>query len=541
MKKYLKQMQSHAGYGKSAVETGDHSRNGASPKSLMSRGNELINFVFLLKSIFLTAVFVLCVCSILQARDDCYEVRDGNKVLFRGTQKECFLFGMKKIDKVKNDVAAVEQELQIQRQHKIVPCGGKTQSRTPNSPTVGGAPQGSVTYPNRTGTTTSRTGRPYVNDALAEASNTIAENFGSLAKQYADINAQGIRINDEKMMTANSEYNQGRQKINDIHNKQQQNISGGFNRFNPGSIETANVSGGFGFRSSATGAEAAGTETNSNMFGNMFFDKKILSKIFKNCNFEPNILDKSTYEQLLTQLQQLANNLDPLISEYMEEQSINSLAEEFRNATNHAGMSAKYKSANGAQEQKTDDADLASIYEKYISVNKARKQEKENRRKKGPAQVFIVPESDMNMSLAKNYAMPNKKIDRKSKKYAPDLRGMCDDTGYKIYIAKEWVETASVGEIVSTLAEESFHTHQIYEIKSWRGINPKPEHVKKMEKSYDTWKEMEEKRGVKMLNGQWDEKARREYGNEYINLPNESSAKQFASVISKLSYYKFKK
>ncbi|MDR1119584.1 MAG: PorT family protein [Dysgonamonadaceae bacterium] len=37
MKKNLKQMQSHADYGKSAMETGNHSKNGASPKSLTSR------------------------------------------------------------------------------------------------------------------------------------------------------------------------------------------------------------------------------------------------------------------------------------------------------------------------------------------------------------------------------------------------------------------------------------------------------------------------------------------------------------------------
>jgi hypothetical protein len=37
----LKQMQSHAGYGKSAMETGDHFKNGASPKSqnIRSRNN----------------------------------------------------------------------------------------------------------------------------------------------------------------------------------------------------------------------------------------------------------------------------------------------------------------------------------------------------------------------------------------------------------------------------------------------------------------------------------------------------------------------
>ncbi|MDR1181945.1 MAG: hypothetical protein LBL13_08205 [Bacteroidales bacterium] len=42
MLKNLKQMQSHADYGKSAMETGDHSKNGASPKRLTSRGNEYL-------------------------------------------------------------------------------------------------------------------------------------------------------------------------------------------------------------------------------------------------------------------------------------------------------------------------------------------------------------------------------------------------------------------------------------------------------------------------------------------------------------------
>jgi hypothetical protein len=43
MKKNLNQKQSHAGYGKSAMETGDHSKNGASPKSLTSRGNFFVS------------------------------------------------------------------------------------------------------------------------------------------------------------------------------------------------------------------------------------------------------------------------------------------------------------------------------------------------------------------------------------------------------------------------------------------------------------------------------------------------------------------
>jgi hypothetical protein len=48
MKKNLKQMQSHASYGKSAMEIGDHSKNGASLKSLMSRGNTLRIFLIVI-------------------------------------------------------------------------------------------------------------------------------------------------------------------------------------------------------------------------------------------------------------------------------------------------------------------------------------------------------------------------------------------------------------------------------------------------------------------------------------------------------------
>jgi hypothetical protein len=39
MKKYLKRTQQGADYSAGAMETGDHFKNGASPKSLMSRGN----------------------------------------------------------------------------------------------------------------------------------------------------------------------------------------------------------------------------------------------------------------------------------------------------------------------------------------------------------------------------------------------------------------------------------------------------------------------------------------------------------------------
>jgi tetratricopeptide (TPR) repeat protein len=54
MKKYFNQKQSHANLC-SAVESGDHSKNGASPKSLTSRGNP---FIFFKPAVFL-AVFIL--------------------------------------------------------------------------------------------------------------------------------------------------------------------------------------------------------------------------------------------------------------------------------------------------------------------------------------------------------------------------------------------------------------------------------------------------------------------------------------------------
>jgi hypothetical protein len=56
MEKDLKQMLSHANYGKSAMETGDHSKNGASPKSLTSRGNFLQKSIF--KSLACPAAFM---------------------------------------------------------------------------------------------------------------------------------------------------------------------------------------------------------------------------------------------------------------------------------------------------------------------------------------------------------------------------------------------------------------------------------------------------------------------------------------------------
>jgi len=42
MRTYLKQMQQHTNQS-SAMEIGEHSKNGASPKSQMSKGNNLIN------------------------------------------------------------------------------------------------------------------------------------------------------------------------------------------------------------------------------------------------------------------------------------------------------------------------------------------------------------------------------------------------------------------------------------------------------------------------------------------------------------------
>jgi hypothetical protein len=55
MLKIFKLKQSHAYYGKSAMETGDHSKNGASPKSLMSR---IIIFVLLLPAAICNAQVV---------------------------------------------------------------------------------------------------------------------------------------------------------------------------------------------------------------------------------------------------------------------------------------------------------------------------------------------------------------------------------------------------------------------------------------------------------------------------------------------------
>jgi hypothetical protein len=59
----LKQMQSHANYGKRAMETGDHSKNGASPKSLMSRNN-----------FFIFAIVATLFCSHITWGQDTYHV-----------------------------------------------------------------------------------------------------------------------------------------------------------------------------------------------------------------------------------------------------------------------------------------------------------------------------------------------------------------------------------------------------------------------------------------------------------------------------------
>jgi NADPH-dependent 7-cyano-7-deazaguanine reductase QueF len=43
MKKYLNSFKHSAGYHEGAMESGNHFKNGASPKSLKSRENSLIN------------------------------------------------------------------------------------------------------------------------------------------------------------------------------------------------------------------------------------------------------------------------------------------------------------------------------------------------------------------------------------------------------------------------------------------------------------------------------------------------------------------
>jgi hypothetical protein len=44
MKQYLKSIKQYADNSERTMETGDHFKNGASPKSLMSRENNRINF-----------------------------------------------------------------------------------------------------------------------------------------------------------------------------------------------------------------------------------------------------------------------------------------------------------------------------------------------------------------------------------------------------------------------------------------------------------------------------------------------------------------
>jgi hypothetical protein len=43
MKKYLKNLEQHADYNGSIMETGDHFKNGASLKSQMSRGKKMMS------------------------------------------------------------------------------------------------------------------------------------------------------------------------------------------------------------------------------------------------------------------------------------------------------------------------------------------------------------------------------------------------------------------------------------------------------------------------------------------------------------------
>jgi hypothetical protein len=45
MQQFSKQMQLHADYSKRVMETGNHFKNGASPKSQMSKGNNFIRFI----------------------------------------------------------------------------------------------------------------------------------------------------------------------------------------------------------------------------------------------------------------------------------------------------------------------------------------------------------------------------------------------------------------------------------------------------------------------------------------------------------------
>jgi uncharacterized protein (TIGR02145 family) len=67
MRKNLKQMQSHANYGKSAMKTGDHFKNGASPKSLTSRGN---CFNLIQKLCFIFFLFMLFACREEDTKDN---------------------------------------------------------------------------------------------------------------------------------------------------------------------------------------------------------------------------------------------------------------------------------------------------------------------------------------------------------------------------------------------------------------------------------------------------------------------------------------
>ena len=59
MVEFFKRKQLHANYGTSAMETGDHSKNGASPKNLMSRGN-VFKLFFIVVTATLTISFFSC-------------------------------------------------------------------------------------------------------------------------------------------------------------------------------------------------------------------------------------------------------------------------------------------------------------------------------------------------------------------------------------------------------------------------------------------------------------------------------------------------
>ncbi|MDR1340637.1 MAG: PorT family protein [Prevotellaceae bacterium] len=89
MKKYLKQMQSHASYGKSAMETGDHSKNGTSPKSRTSRGR------FLQKSIFKPLVCLAAFMWLSGTAQMYAQETAADKALKNDLRYRSFRFGLK--------------------------------------------------------------------------------------------------------------------------------------------------------------------------------------------------------------------------------------------------------------------------------------------------------------------------------------------------------------------------------------------------------------------------------------------------------------